>query len=122
MKGFGKMKSKFITLLGGALSLGLVTIRVCRGHGRQGNAAGRLWRRRLYNWTGFYVGGNIGRLGIETRNPFVSCVDPGGAVGFGGYYAAGGNVFPNLNPAGVIGGGQIGYSWQMNQLVLGARG
>ena len=73
-----------------------------------------------YNWTGFYLGGNIGYGWGQNTNPFVSFVDPGGAVGFGGYFAAGGNVFPNLNPAGVIGGGQIGYNWQMNQFVLGA--
>jgi outer membrane immunogenic protein len=51
----------------------------------------------LYNWTGLYVGANIG-------------------YGWGreGSGAAG---TTNLN--GVIGGGQIGYNWQMNNLVLG---
>ncbi|CAN7287463.1 porin family protein [Bradyrhizobium sp. LjRoot220] len=74
----------------------------------------------VYNWTGFYIGGNIGYGWGQNTDPFVSFVDPGGAVGFGGYFAAGGNMFPNLRPDGVIGGGQIGYNWQINQFVLGA--
>ncbi|MFH1344841.1 MAG: outer membrane beta-barrel protein [Pseudomonadota bacterium] len=74
----------------------------------------------VYNWTGFYIGGNIGYGWGQNTNPFVSFVDPAPQVGFDPYFAAGGNVFPNLKPAGIIGGGQIGYNWQMNQFVLGA--
>jgi outer membrane immunogenic protein len=50
----------------------------------------------VYNWTGFYVGANVG-------------------YGWGRDTAGGSST--NLN--GVIGGGQIGYNWQMNNLVLG---
>ncbi|HEY4140068.1 MAG TPA: outer membrane protein [Pseudolabrys sp.] len=50
----------------------------------------------VYNWTGFYVGANIG-------------------YGWGRDTAGGSST--SLN--GVIGGGQIGYNWQMNNLVLG---
>jgi outer membrane immunogenic protein len=50
----------------------------------------------VYNWTGFYVGANIG-------------------YGWGRDTAGGSST--NLN--GVIGGGQIGYNWQMNNLVVG---
>ena len=50
-----------------------------------------------YNWTGFYVGGNIGYGWASTS------ADVGGST--------------NMN--GFIGGGQIGYNWQMNNLVLG---
>ena len=74
----------------------------------------------VYNWTGFYIGGNIGYGWGQDTNPSVSFVDPGGAVAFGPYFAAGGNVLPNLRPEGVIGGGQVGYNWQINQFVLGA--
>jgi len=74
----------------------------------------------VYNWTGFYIGGNIGYGWGQNTNPFISFVDPAPAVGFAPYFALGGNGFPNLKPAGVIGGGQIGYNWQMNQFVLGA--
>jgi outer membrane immunogenic protein len=74
----------------------------------------------VYNWTGFYIGGNIGYGWGQSTNPFVSFVDPAPQVGFAPYFALGGNGFPNLKPAGMIGGGQIGYNWQMNQFVLGA--
>ena len=74
----------------------------------------------VYNWTGFYIGGNIGYGWGQNTNPSISFVDPAPAVGFAPYFALGGNGFPNLKPAGVIGGGQIGYNWQMNQFVLGA--
>lgn len=75
----------------------------------------------VYSWTGFYIGGNIGYGWGQSTDPFLSFTDdPGGIPGFTGYFAGGGNVFPNLKPAGVIGGGQIGYNWQMNQFVLGA--
>jgi outer membrane immunogenic protein len=67
-----------------------------------------------YNWAGWYVGGNIGYgLGVSS-DPTPSFVDPGGAVGFAGYFAAGGNVIPNLSPKGVIGGGQVGINWMLN--------
>ena len=52
----------------------------------------------LYNWTGFYVGANLG-------------------YGWGRVSDDLGLVGGSLN--GVIGGGQIGYNWQMNNLVLG---
>ncbi len=51
----------------------------------------------LYNWTGFYAGVNLGY-------GWARASDDLGLVG-------------NLN--GVIGGGQIGYNWQMNNLVVG---
>ena len=73
----------------------------------------------VYNWTGFYIGGNIGYGWGQNTNPLLSFTDPG-AVGFGPYFAAGGNGFPNLKPAGVVGGGQIGYNWRVNAFVLGA--
>lgn len=50
-----------------------------------------------YNWTGFYVGANVGYGWARASND-------AGASG-------------SMN--GVIGGGQIGYNWQMNNLVLG---
>jgi outer membrane immunogenic protein len=50
-----------------------------------------------YSWTGFYAGVNVG-------GGWGRVTDDAGASS-------------NLN--GVIGGGQIGYNWQMNNLVLG---
>lgn len=37
----------------------------------------------------------------------------GGIFGAAGYFAAGGNVLPGVNPRGALGGGQIGYDWQV---------
>jgi outer membrane immunogenic protein len=66
-----------------------------------------------YDWTGWYVGGNVGYGWGVPSDPNVSFVDPGGLVGFGSYFAAGGNVTPNLSSRGVIGGGQIGFNWTL---------
>jgi outer membrane immunogenic protein len=67
-----------------------------------------------YNWGGWYVGGNIGYGWGASSDPNVSFVDPGGAIGLASYFPAGGNVTPDLNPNGVIGGGQIGFNWVLN--------
>jgi outer membrane immunogenic protein len=73
----------------------------------------------VYNWTGFYVGGNIGYgWGNDTGDRWDSFVDPGG-IGFAPYFALGGNVLPGVKPQGVIGGGQIGYNWQASNWVFG---
>ena len=66
-----------------------------------------------YNWAGWYAGGNIGYGWGVPSDPGVSFVDPGPTIGFGAYFAGGGNVTPNLKPSGVIGGGQIGYNWML---------
>ena len=59
-----------------------------------------------YNWTGFYVGLNIGGSWGKQDNNLVT--------------TSGGTVLSNsANLDGVIGGGQIGYNWQLDQLVFG---
>ena len=76
----------------------------------------------VYNWTGWYVGGNIGYgWGGDTGGLWDSFVDTTPlAVGFGPYFAAGGNVLPGTRPSGVIGGAQVGYNWQLpSNLVFG---
>jgi len=65
-----------------------------------------------YNWGGLYVGGNIGYGWGAASDTGLSFVDP--AAIFAGYFAAGGNVTPNLNPSGLIGGGQIGFNWNLS--------
>jgi outer membrane immunogenic protein len=70
----------------------------------------------ISSWTGFYAGGNVGYgWGQNTGTGYTSFSDvpPGGLGGVAGFFAAGGNVLPGVNPKGVIGGGQIGYDWQV---------
>src|SRR5215472_13057970 len=60
----------------------------------------------LYNWTGFYIGGNLG--GAWTSGTLTD--------NFTGARFTG-------NHSGFIGGGQIGYNWQVAPLfVLGVEG
>lgn len=55
------------------------------------------------NWTGLYVGGNVG-FGLARNETANSIVLPGGALSR--------NEKFNLNPNGAVGGGQIGFNWQ----------
>jgi outer membrane immunogenic protein len=67
-----------------------------------------------YNWTGFYVGGNFGYS--TTREPSSAhLLDPTGAEQI--------QTFLSLSPSGWVGGGQIGYNWQvLPHIVLGVEG
>lgn len=58
-----------------------------------------------YNWTGFYVGGNIGG-GWGSHRTIATL---GGAT----------LVDATAHPDGVVGGGQIGYNWQTGSWVFG---
>ena len=59
----------------------------------------------VYNWSGFYVGGNIGAGFADSSwtDPFTGAHD-------------------TFNKSGFIGGGQVGANWQINALVLGIEG
>jgi outer membrane immunogenic protein len=58
-----------------------------------------------YNWSGFYVGANAGwAWGRQSTAPIISGSGP---------------VSTSTAISGVIGGGQIGYNWQFNRIVLG---
>jgi outer membrane immunogenic protein len=64
----------------------------------------------LGNWAGFYLGGNVG-AGVgndETTHVFT----PGTGLGVGT------SVF-SLAPEGFVGGGQVGYNWQVGAWVIG---
>lgn len=54
---------------------------------------------QMYNWTGFYVGVNLGGGWTNTSS---------GSI--------------NSDLSGVIGGGQLGYNWQAGQILLGIEG
>src|SRR5216683_3372728 len=49
----------------------------------------------IYNWTGFYAGLNLGYEWGKVTNS-------------------------NIDPSGIAGGAQIGYNWQVGQVVFGA--
>ena len=67
-----------------------------------------------YNWSGFYVGGQVG--GSWTNQSWVNTANT--------------TAFGDLSPgqgfgqrsSGVFGGGQIGYNWQANNYVFGLEG
>ena len=61
-----------------------------------------------YNWTGLYLGINGG--GAWGREDWLDNV------------GAGGGVPENFRPNGGVFGGQLGFRWQWNQLVLGIEG
>jgi outer membrane immunogenic protein len=63
----------------------------------------------LYNWTGFYVGANLGYGWANGTDSFT--VNPGGAT-----------VGTSGNLSGIVGGGQLGYNWQVSSLVFGIEG
>jgi outer membrane immunogenic protein len=68
----------------------------------------------LFNWTGFYIGGNLGySLGSSSNTETISNSRTGATV-------ANGAARDNVN--GLIGGGQLGYNWQMSRWVAGLEG
>jgi outer membrane immunogenic protein len=65
-----------------------------------------------WDWTGFYVGANVGWAG--STDAVISVGTDSGASGLGTSLLRGGiPATINLNEAGFIGGGQIGYNWQV---------
>ena len=64
----------------------------------------------VYNWTGFYIGGNVGYSWGRSSDTS-SLTNTAGAVLFATTDKS------NLN--GVVGGGQIGYNWQMSNWMFG---
>jgi outer membrane immunogenic protein len=65
----------------------------------------------VFSWTGWYIGGNAGYGWGESTDPSITSnqFDPTKPA----------NFFQSLSPKGFIGGGQIGYDWQINNWVLG---
>ena len=64
-----------------------------------------------YDWTGFYVGGNVGYSWGNSNVPTLT--DPGPPSTM---LNSASNKF---NMDGVVGGGQIGYNWQRDRWVFG---
>jgi outer membrane immunogenic protein len=69
----------------------------------------------VYNWSGFYIGGNVGGKWAEhDGNVNVVGFTPLGLLDFGGN---GGN-----DETAFVGGGQIGFNWQAGGWVFGIEG
>src|ERR1700760_2980909 len=66
----------------------------------------------LPSWTGFYVGGNVGWAGSTDAVTNFGTDSGTGGVGTAPL-ARGIPGIVNLNETGVIGGGQVGYNWQI---------
>ena len=71
----------------------------------------------VFNWTGFYVGGNLGASFGRAKTDFnVAPVTVNTSVatfttpGFGGA--------DTVYPSGFMGGGQIGYNWQFSPILV----
>lgn len=64
-----------------------------------------------FSWTGFYVGGNVG--GIWDRSSWTD--DARGNI-------IGPNLTRSSDGSSVIGGGQVGFNYQVNQFVFGVEG
>ena len=71
-----------------------------------------------YNWTGCYVGGNIGGKWARTGD----VVNIAAATGPGGASAASSLDLGSATSDTFIGGGQIGCNWQSGHMVLGIEG
>ena len=66
----------------------------------------------IFTWTGFYIGGQVGYAWGTGANQFDGFLPDGTIIAT----SAGGT------PNGVIGGGNVGYNYQINQWVLGLEG
>jgi outer membrane immunogenic protein len=86
---------------------------------------------QIYNWTGFYIGANVGGAWSDNSRTYTMPFT-GPANVFANCGAPAGGVFPVLvganpfdlstgcgRPSSVIGGGQIGYNWQAGTWVFG---
>src|SRR5262249_9132535 len=71
-----------------------------------------------FSWTGFYVGANIG-WGWTRDHGEHFCVLPTGHLGVNDCQVLPSPGSEHISASGVIGGGQLGYNWQIGQIVLG---
>jgi outer membrane immunogenic protein len=71
----------------------------------------------VYNWTGWYVGGNVGASFGRVKTDFDAA--PVTVVTTIGTFHTPGFAGPQqVEPAGIIGGGQVGYNWQFSPLIV----
>src|SRR3954453_9276829 len=101
------MNSKFVALLGGALSLGLVTSPSAADLAARPYTKAPPIVAAMYDWSGFYVGLNGGG-GWTHKCWDVVPVAAGALLPEGCHDASGGTI-----------GGQVGYRWQTASWVFG---
>jgi outer membrane immunogenic protein len=76
----------------------------------------------VYNWTGFYVGGNAGvslgtfKTDFNAPTTVAATVSAPGLISASGASTFGFGGTDTLYPGGFIGGGQIGFNWQFSPL------
>jgi outer membrane immunogenic protein len=80
----------------------------------------------VYNWTGFYIGGDVGGYDANQSAATIPYPSPGfGAPAVVGAGLAGFGQTPtynSLNSSGVLGGVYAGYNWQWSSVVVGIEG
>jgi outer membrane immunogenic protein len=78
------------------------------------------------NWSGFYIGGNLGGYDSSQNGGTTAVPDPGfGAPAVLGAGLAGFGILPtthNLGASGLLGGIHGGYNWQIAKWVIGLEG
>jgi outer membrane immunogenic protein len=71
----------------------------------------------VYNWTGFYIGGNVGASFGRAKTDYnvapVTVTTTGPTLTVPGFAGS-----AMTEPSGVIGGGQIGYNWQFSPILV----
>ncbi|AMJ60820.1 outer membrane protein [Bosea sp. PAMC 26642] len=98
-------------LLSGVAALGLIAAGSASAAdlpSRKGPVAAPIYAP-IFTWTGFYVGANAGYAWGQIDSTNLGVIG-GGAPG----------VFGFDDPDGFIGGGQVGYNYQIGQWVIGA--
>jgi outer membrane immunogenic protein len=68
----------------------------------------------IIDWSGFYIGGNVGAGWGKTRFDAAPVT--------GDHYLLPGQAVSTNNNADIVGGVQVGYNWQFQQVVLGLEG
>jgi outer membrane immunogenic protein len=76
----------------------------------------------VYNWTGFYIGGNVGGA-WGNFDPTTSTVfSPVGYFATSSVPAINAAGIQSSKPSGVTGGFEAGYNWQIRNFVVGVEG
>src|SRR5437868_6088341 len=107
------IQSKLIATLAVTASLG-VGAASAADLGMRPYTKAPLFAEPVYNWAGFYVGGNVG--GAWTTQQWVNSANT----------TVFGDLFPGQGfrqrATGVFGGAQMGYNWQASNFVFGLEG